>query len=193
MTNNFVSFLKKEAGITDEQILLLENQIPEAREYPQGAFLVRKGEVGKNIFYVEKGLLRFYDINEADGKEHIIQFAPENTILTSRDSTCFNDPSRYFIDALEDTVVVMLNQRFIDFASEVSAQFRMFNERIIQTNIHILEKRVNMLIGATAEDRYRDFLKTQNDLTQRIPQWMIASYLGITPESLSRIRKKMYH
>ena len=140
------------------------------------------------MFFVEIGLLRLYSIDEA-GKEHIIQFAPENWFMSERESLYFGNPSDFFIDTLEDTEVVIFDQNFVEKASEISPEFRNYNEYILQNHIRQLQNRINLLVSATAESRYLDFIKLYPDLTLRIPQWMIASYLGVTPESLSRVRK----
>jgi CRP-like cAMP-binding protein len=84
-----------------------------------------------------------------------------------------------------------LDKTFFDHASEVSPSFRQYNERALQNHIRHLQKRINLLLGAPADKRYLDFIKLYPDLTLRVPQWMIASYLGITPESLSRVRKEL--
>ncbi|NBC03944.1 MAG: Crp/Fnr family transcriptional regulator, partial [Bacteroidetes bacterium] len=83
------------------------------------------------------------------------------------------------------------DEEFINTASEISPQFRKYNERILQNHIRHLQKRIDQLIGSNAEERYLDFLEKYPDLTLRVPQWMIASYLGITPESLSRVRREL--
>ncbi len=135
-------------------------------------------------------MVRFYSIDN-EGKEHIIQFAPENWFIGDRGSTYFGQPSKFFIDAIEETTVVVLDQDFVESASEISPEFRNYNEYLLQNHIRHLQDRINLLIGASAEKRYLDFIKLYSDLTLRIPQWMIASYLGITPESLSRVRKEI--
>lgn len=150
--------------------------------------LLSAGQVCKNVFFVESGLIRLYSI-DSSGKEHILQFAPENWFMSERGSLYFGQPSAYFIDALEDTTLVVFDQDFIARASEISPEFRNYNEYLLQNHIRQLQNRINTLIGASAESRYLDFIKLYPDLTLRIPQWMIASYLGITPESLSRVRK----
>ncbi|HNU59732.1 MAG TPA: Crp/Fnr family transcriptional regulator, partial [Aquaticitalea sp.] len=80
---------------------------------------------------------------------------------------------------------------FIKKASEISHEFRNYNEYLLQNHIRHLQNRINLLIGASAKERYIDFINLYTDLTLRVPQWMIASYLGITPESLSRVRKEL--
>ena len=182
-------YLEEKAGVSEEEYKLLEPLIVR-KSVKKGAFLLREGEVCQHSIFVEKGLLRFYSIDDA-GKEHIIQFASENWFVTDRGSVYFNNPTRYFIDAIEDSTVVFLNQDFMCSASEVARQFAHYNERILQSHIMHLQNRVRLLIGANAEERYLDFIRLYPDLTLRVPQWMIASYLGITPESLSRVRKEL--
>jgi CRP-like cAMP-binding protein len=81
--------------------------------------------------------------------------------------------------------------RFIEKANEISPEFRTYNEYLLQNHIRQLQNRIDLLIGASAEVRYLEFIKLYPNLTLRVPQWMIASYLGITPESLSRVRKEL--
>lgn len=141
-------------------------------------------------FFVEKGLLRFYSIS-GDGKEHIIHFAPESWIIGDRGGIFFNEPSVFYIDAIENSEVVLLDEEFSLKAGRLSASYQRFSSRALQNHVRHLQLRINLLLGATAEDRYLDFLKLYPDLTLRVPQWMIASFLGITPESLSRVRREL--
>lgn len=189
MLENFQNYLKSKAGLTDEQYDTLAKNI-RTKSVSKGSFLLRRGEICRHNFFVEKGLLRFYSISE-DGKEHIVHFAPETWIIGDRGSIYFNEPSEFYIDAIEDSEVVMLDEDFGLKASELSASYRKFNARALQNHVRHLQLRINLLIGATAEARYMDFIKLYPDLTLRVPQWMIASFLGITAESLSRVRKEL--
>lgn len=192
MTNspiNFTEYLQIKAGITNDQLLLLNNSV-KSKTIEKGTVLLRQGEICNHSFFVEKGLLRSYTIDNS-GKEHIIQFASESWIISDRSSIFFNEPSEFYIDAVEDTTFVFLDQNFINLACEISVSFRLFNDKALQNHIRHLQKRINLLLGASAEQRYLDFIKLYPDMLLRVPQWMIASYLGITPESLSRVRKEL--
>ncbi|MBP6432895.1 MAG: Crp/Fnr family transcriptional regulator [Ferruginibacter sp.] len=156
----------------------------------KGDFLLRQGEKCKHSFFVEKGLLKQYSIDDK-GKEHIIQFAPENWLMTDRESVYFETPSSYFIQAIEDTEVFLIEEELILQLSKLTPAFLEFNNKRLHNHIRLLQKRINFLIGATAEERYLDFIKTYPDLNLRIPQILIASFLGITPESLSRVRNEL--
>lgn len=189
MIQDFQTYLRDQAGVREEHLEELQDFFV-IKTFEKGEILLEKGQICRYVFFVEEGLLRFFSISK-EGKEHIIQFAPEGWFVTERNSICYNEPSEYFIDACERTTVILLNQEFIERASELSPQFRMYNERILQNHIRQLQKRINMLIGTNAEERYLDFIRIYPDLILRVPQWMIASYLGITPESLSRVRKNL--
>lgn len=189
MTKDIATYLKENTGFTEEQFAQIADKL-RFREYSKGQFVLRQGEICKHFFYVEKGLLRFYSIDHF-GKEHIIQFATEGSFVSDRSSIYFNEPSAFFIDAVEDTRVAVLDEGFVCQVSEISPQFQKYNQHILQNHIRHLQNRVHLLISATAEERYLDFIKLYPNLTQRVPQWMIASYLGITPESLSRVRKEL--
>ena len=156
----------------------------------KGDFLLRQGEKCTHSFFVEKGLLKQYSIDNK-GKEHIIQFAPENWFITDRESVYFGNSSSYFIEAIENTDVFVLDENLILQLSRLNPSFLEFNNRLLHNHIRNLQKRITLLMSATAEERYLDFIKIYPDLTLRAPQILIASYLGITPESLSRVRKEL--
>jgi|SRR5699024_3044033 len=189
MTYSFKQYLTQYAGVTASQFEQLEDKI-EKRSLTEGKVLLSEGQVCHHFFYVEKGLLRFYSIDKR-GREHILQFAPEKWLVVDRASFYSNEPSEFYIDTLEASRIAVLDEPFIDMASELSPQFRKYNERILQNHIRQLQKRIGRLIGTSAEERYLNFVEKYKDVVSRVPQWMIASYLGITPESLSRIRKTL--
>lgn len=187
--NNFKNYLQKNAQISDQDFEQLSKKL-KTGTVEKGDFLLKTGEICSHSFFVGKGLLRSYTIDKA-GKEHIVQFASENWIIGDRGSIYFNEPSDFYIDAVETTTYVFLDQEFLDQATELSKNFRLFNEKALHNHIRHLQKRINLLLSATAEQRYMNFIQLYPDLTLRVPQWMIASYLGVAPESLSRVRKEL--
>jgi CRP-like cAMP-binding protein len=189
MSQNFIAYFTEKAGLTKQELQLLEPYFNESF-YKKGTVLLKQGEVCQHIFFIEKGLLRAYTLDD-NGKEHIIQFATENWFISDRSSVFFNEESGFYIEAVEDSQVVMLHRDFTQKAAQLSVNFQQYNERLLQTHIHQLQSRINLLLGASAEDRYLNFINLYPDLLLRVPQWMIASYLGITPEGLSRVRKEL--
>jgi len=144
----------------------------------KGEIIQSKGELNSKLYLVKKGLLRSYTIDNK-GKEHIFMFALENG--TIGDATLPNQPCELFIDAIEASEVVVIEKNIKRDAKPET--FKM----VVQCMTD-LQKRVLMLMSESAIDRYSHFEKTYPELLQRIPQRMIAAYLGITPEALSKIR-----
>lgn len=183
------TFLTSNLDVDEEEI---DSLVANCRvmQVKKETFLLQKGEHCRHTFFVEKGLLRQYSIDER-GKEHILSFAPENWFVTDRESAYFNQPSAYYIQALEDSHVVLIDDDFIQRLSQKIPKFTEFNNRLLHNHIRQQQHRINLLLSAVAEDRYLQFVAMYPDILLRVPQAMIASYLGITPESLSRVRKEL--
>lgn len=187
--SNINNYLAKVFEVPAEKVNLCSIQY-ELKKVGKHEMLLQEGEVCRNTFFVEKGLLRMYSIDK-NGKEHVIQFAPENWLIGDRSSLYFNKKSRYYIEAVEDSEVLFLQPDFFSKLIEEFPNTIEKNDLIIQKHVKSLQDRINSLLGETAEERYLKFIKMYPDLLLRVPQWMIASYLGITPESLSRVRKEL--
>ncbi|MGD1945893.1 MAG: Crp/Fnr family transcriptional regulator [Croceivirga sp.] len=140
--------------------------------------LQTSGEYDSKIYVVKSGLLRSYTIDEK-GKEHVFMFAPEGWVIA--DSVPPEEPTTLCIDALEDSVVQVRKK---DIESEHQ------NVAPLVRRLLVLQKRVMMLMSASALERFEDFVATYPDIIQRVPQRMIASYLGITPEALSKLKRE---
>lgn len=144
-------------------------------EVTKGQILQYRGELDTKVYAVESGLLRSYLIDEK-GKEHIFMFAPEGWLVA--DNTPPDEPSKLFIDALEDSVVREW---------EKGAELQGHSSKLIK-RLSVLQNRIIRLLSASALERYENFVETYPDIVQRVPQKMIASYLGITPEALSKVK-----
>lgn len=185
----FCNFLTTNAGIDADEAARITVQ-QKSRAVEKGEYLLMQGDTCRHSFFVEKGLLRYYAI-DTKGKEHILQFAPEGWFVTDRESVFFNQPSQYFIQALETGNVLQLDEAFFKELSHQNSQFVDFNTRLLHNHIRHLQKRIEQLLSYTAEERYLEFIQLYPDILLRVPQIMVASYLGITPESLSRVRKEL--
>lgn len=174
----------------DNQDYILKND-PEAqlKEFKKGTVLQRQGEVNHKGFLVKKGLLRSYII-DAKGKEHIFIFAAENWIMGDIDSQEFDHPAELFIDCVEDSEVMIFNRRCL-IDSERPIELIKSEVKLLSRRVGVMQRRVLMLMSTSARERYEYFVKAYPELPHRVPQHMIASYLGITPQALSTIRKKM--
>ena len=186
---NLKAFLTSNLEINEESIQSILKSCT-IKRVKKDEFLLRENEHCKHTFFVESGLIRQYSIDDK-GKEHTISFAPENWFVSDRESVFFNEASAYYIQALEDSEVVMMDADFFLKLSEEIPSFTDFNNKLLHNHIRHLQKRINMLLSASAKQRYLEFVAMYPDTLLRVPQTMIASYLGITPESLSRVRKEL--
>lgn len=151
--------------------------------------LLEPDEVCKYIYFITKGCLRSYYADEK-GVEHIYQIRMDNNWISDLESFFTQNPSKYYIEALENSEILRISfERLELLYSEVPALERYFRILFQKAYINALE-RLNATMWESAEDRYSKMLREHPTMFQRVPLVYIASYLGITPESLSRIRKK---
>jgi CRP-like cAMP-binding protein len=162
------------------------------RKLRRRQYFLQAGEVCKYFAFVLKGALRQYSVDEK-GQEHIMNFAVENWWVGDRESFVMLTPSKYNIDALEDCQLLLItNAQLQDLLHTVPAIATMVRE-MDQRNFIATQKRLHASIGYSAEERYGELLREHPGYLQRFPQHMIASYLGISPETLSRVRNKVLH
>lgn len=156
------------------------------KTFDKGEILQMQGEISGSVYFVKSGMLRSYTIDKK-GKEHIFMFAPENWLMS--DGTSFDSPNALFIDVLEKAELEVISQK------EFELTFMPLTNRTTENTttsmakrITVLQKRIIMLMSASAIERYEHFTETYPSISQRVPQKMIASYLGITPEALSKVK-----
>ena len=166
--------------------LINSNNYSQTSFFPKGSILQGKGDTVSKAYIVKRGLLRSYAIDEK-GKEHVFMFAPENWILSDIEGHAMESPAELFIDAVEDTQVIIFDRNHFDVPQlskeQLQSQFLLLIRRAA-----VLQQRIIMLMSSPASKRYEHFLEIYPDIATRVPQRMIASYLGITPEALSKIR-----
>lgn len=155
----------------------------------KGTILLSQGDVCNVAYKVLKGCLKSYVIDKS-GKQHILQFAPEGWLIGDMDSYVNHKPSNIFIDAIEDSEVLVLNKSTLSIAELDKETLVEQNEKLLR-NIISTNRRLIKLLSSSAEERYTDFIETYPTLLQRLPLKLIASYLGMTPEYLSDIRRKL--
>jgi len=159
-----------------------------ARKVKKGHLILHEGDLTKVDIFVASGCLRTYTIDN-NGKEHIIQFSTENW-WTGDISVNSNAPAQCFIEALEDSEILVADANSIEKLINYIPGLETFYRVALQKSAAVKNERIVSSLSKTAEERYDDFLKKYPSLIQRVPQHMIASYLGISPETLSRIRKQ---
>jgi len=154
------------------------------------AFLLRAGEVCKHFAFVLTGALRLYSVDEKGG-EHVLSLGVENWWVGDRESCVLLTPSRYYIDALEDASLLLITHaQMQELRRTVPVMAELMRELDRRHDI-ATQKRLEAAISCPAEERYLAFLAQYPSYEHRFPQHLIASYLGILPETLSRIRTKL--
>ncbi|CDF80369.1 cAMP-binding protein [Formosa agariphila KMM 3901] len=165
---------------------LINRPDAKTKHYKKGQILQFAGDEQAKLFYVKSGLLRSYIIDEK-GKEHIFDFSHEGHYISDVESRQNNIPTSLFIDTIEDSEVISVPLEKLS-PTGLSPEL-IFNEFTdLALRMGILQRRLIMLISEPARNRYTYFIETFPEAVERIPLKMIASYLGITPEVLSKIR-----
>lgn len=153
-------------------------------------YLLQEGDPCRHIAFVEKGMLRSYTMDEK-GNEHIIQFAFEGWWIADQYSFLTGEPSNYNIDAMEDSELLLLTRQAEEQMLERVPKFERYFRLLLQNSLIATQRRLAGSLSKSAEQRYNELNESCPTIQQRVPQHMMASFLGITPETLSRIRKQI--
>ena len=153
-------------------------------------YLLQEGDVCKHIAFVEKGALKAYVVDDA-GAESIIQFALEGWVISDLYSFLTGEPATYNIDALENAELVLISKSAHEELLKKLPKYETYIRLQITGAYIALQKRLTSIISLPLEERYKNFLAVYPNIAQRVPQHMIASYMGLTPETLSRVRSRM--
>jgi CRP-like cAMP-binding protein len=185
----FLETLRVNVGLSEEEIgSLLEMWVTKVVKKKEHFF--QAGDTCKATAYVNKGCLRRYVINE-QGKESIVNFATEDWWIGDLESFLFQKPTIYYAQALEDSELLLLPYREFQLAQERFPKYKEFHINKVQKSYFATLKRMSISKTGSPEDKYLQLFQEQPTLFQRIPLHYIASYLGIEPESLSRLRRRM--
>ncbi len=153
-------------------------------------FLLQEGDICKYTGFVNKGCLKSYTINK-NGDEHIFQFAIEGWWVSDMYSFLTGEPATYTIEAIEDSELVLMDLEAKESILEKVPRYEKFMRILLEKNYVAGQRRLNSMLGGSAKERYLSFINSYPQIVKRVPQHNIASYLGMAPESLSRIRKQL--
>ena len=181
------------SNYTGMEISLSErNQLLQAvkiKKLRKRQYLLQEGDICRSVSFVIKGALRMFSVNER-GHEAILSFGLENCWVSDKESLSLQSPSHYNIEALEQTLVLQLYATQLDMLQETIPALAELAKMQDREQAIATQKRIHAAISMNAEERYHDFLISHPNYAQRFSQNMIAAYLGIKPETLSRVRRR---
>lgn len=185
----FFETLKSKVDFSDQELDTIKKYLT-PKKLRKKQYLLQEGDVCKFVAFIEKGALRSYTVDEK-GTEHIIQFALEGWLISDLYSFLTGEPSTHTIDAIEDCELVLISKNTHELLLGSFPKYETW-VRLQITNAYIaLQRRLTSIISLSIEERYQYFSGLYPDILQRVPQHMIASYMGLTPETLSRVRRRM--
>ncbi|TKC01248.1 Crp/Fnr family transcriptional regulator [Pedobacter cryotolerans] len=192
MFETLLTYIKRhsESSLSDEDIMLIKKSFL-FKSLKKKELFLEQGKVCQYTGFIIKGATRQFSI-DASGIEHVIQLSIENWWSVDRESFLMKAPSVYNIEAWEDTDLLVLSLENLERIHSIPAIKEMFWQ-MNQSNFIASQKRLNYSISLPALERYEEFLKHYPEFVQRFPQHTIASYLGISKETLSRVRNKYVH
>ncbi len=188
MISVLLNFISQIEPLTEEEILAI-TETSVIKTYPKGTVLLKEGEVSKECYFILSGLVREFHIR--DGEEVTTNFYSEEQWVLSATSFISGAPANHYFTTLEETVVVVGGA---EKEQELYARFPRFVEiskTIMEKGFAEQQNRMSLFLTSTPEERYLSLLDNSPKLIQRVPQYQLASYIGVKPESLSRIRKRL--
>ncbi|MCS4305615.1 Crp/Fnr family transcriptional regulator [Chryseobacterium sp. BIGb0232] len=187
-TASLITYFKNFIPLSKEEVKVLDQRITE-RRIRRKQFILQENEVCQYYTFVVSGCFKMYSIDN-NGEEHNLQFASENEWIVDIDSFHHKIPSKLYIVALENAIVLQIEKNDLWYLYTYYPKFDRNFRVIIENKFIELQNRVLQNISATGEEKYEFFLKQYPQLANRISNVEIASYLGITPQFLSKIRQK---
>jgi CRP-like cAMP-binding protein len=188
-TEPLIDYFNSLIPLNNEESQLVR-ELFKSRLYRKKQYALQENDVCNQFNFVVRGCLRMYKIDEK-GSTHIIQFASENWWMVDIGSFHQKKASDLSIDALEDTMVLQISYENLIKLYTSAPKFDRIFRVLIENSFVTLQNRLLQNISSTAEERYLSFMETYSHLSNRLPQTQIASFLGITPEFLSKLRSKI--
>jgi CRP-like cAMP-binding protein len=181
--------INEKVKLTEDEEQLCKNYFT-PKKIRKKQYLLQQDDICRHTAFVERGLLRSYTV-DSKGDEHVLQFAPEGWWIADMYSFLTSEPSTYNIDALEESELLLLTQAANEELLRVIPKMERYFRILSQNALIAIQRRLIGSLSHSSEEKYLKLIATYPDIVQRVPQHMIASFLGITPETLSRIRKQI--
>ncbi|NGP89494.1 Crp/Fnr family transcriptional regulator [Fodinibius halophilus] len=186
---SLLQYIDEYVSLTDEEVEILKS-LTRIKEVRKRQFVAEQDEICRYENFVVEGCLRSYHLDE-EGNEHIIQFAVENWWIADMQSFLTQSPAHFSVDAIEPSVLIQFKYEDLQTLYANVPKLERFFRLIVQRAYIASQKRIVASYSKDAGKRYIDFRNQYPDIEKRVPQYMIASYLGISPEFLSKIRRRI--
>lgn len=186
--NPLIEYIIAFVHLSEDEIYAIQRQIP-IKTFKKGTILLREGQVSKRAFFNIKGCVRSYYL--LDGEEKTTFFYLENQFVTSMRSFTKQLPSTHYFECIEDTTLAILSYDRERALLDAYPKLEVLSRMLLEEELGNYQEMLASYMMDSPEKRYLNLLKYRPELKDRIPQYQLATYLGITPESLSRIRKRI--
>ena len=188
MEKNIRNAISNLIKFTDSEWLEISKDFIE-KKIEKGDFLIEEGEYCNYVSFIDEGLLSYYYL--VDGKKYIRGFFFDNDFISSYTSFLTNEKSKAYIQALENTSITLIHKDKLSQLYQKNSKFQQLGRMFTEHLFMLVSEKYEDLLLKSPEERYLNLIENRSNVIQNIPQYMIASYLGITPEGLSRIRKRL--
>ena len=175
--------------LNDSELLSLQNAV-EKRTYKKNDVIFTEGKISSEIYFVEKGCVRlFYNV---DGNDKTAFFYTEGQFICAGESYTYNIPAIENYQVIEQTEIFVFTKKKAEKLLSEAPRLEVIARIATENELITCQKVIASFVTKSAEERYTDLLNTQGELFQRVPQQYIASFLGVSPETLSRIKRRVY-
>lgn len=181
-------YYQRLVSLTEEEWQILESNF-KVYQLPKNSIVHQAGKVCDEVYFVNKGIIRSY--SKIEDREYIEAFFVEGDYLSDYSSFLTQSPGMSIIEALEETELIALDYASVQRLYKEIPALQKFGRLMAEFLFLLISERSNSLLFESPEQRYQKLVNKKSIILQRVPQYMIASYIGITPEALSRIRKRL--